>query len=482
MSDLPPGWEWTTLGDIAESVKNGIYISRPGAMPDGVPILRINAVRPAELRLDEIRYSGKSIEKLQSEDDLLQPGDLLFTRYSGSRDYVGVCAITPDNVGPLTYPDKLIRVRLKRVEPKYVMFAFSSPAVRSVVASSLRTTAGQVGISGANLKAVRIPLAPLAEQRRIVAVLDDYLSRIDVSESIFCTATERIEQMRDRYIEAVCTGGLASSATGLSASRPTYVGVQDGELPSIPGSWKWARLEEIADVVGGITKDAKRQADVELTEVPYLRVANVQRGRLDLDRVTLIRVPIDKIRQLRLQTGDVLLNEGGDRDKLGRGWIWEGQIQECIHQNHVFRARIRDNQLDPKLLAWHANTFGKGWCERNGKQSVNLASISLSKIRLLPVPVPPRKDQARLVALIEAHLAELDQLAEALRRALRRSENLRRSLLTEAFAGRLVQQDPNDEPASVLLERIKAGRVTQPTTGRARRTAKNVSPKQESTL
>lgn len=481
MSDLPPGWEWAALGDIAESVKNGIYISRPGAMPDGVPILRINAVRPAELRLDEIRYSGKGIKNLQSEGALLEPGDLLFTRYSGSRDYVGVCAITPDNVDPLTYPDKLIRVRLKEVVPKYAMFAFSSPSVRSVVESSLCTTAGQVGISGANLKAVRIPLAPLAEQRRIVAVLDDRLSRVDASESILRTVTERIEQMRDQYIAAACTGSLALTA-GLSASHPTYVGVQDGELPPLPGNWKWARLAEIADVVGGITKDTKKQTGVDLPEVPYLRVANVQRGRLNLDSVTLIRVPIDKVRQLRLQTGDVLLNEGGDRDKLGRGWIWEGQIPECIHQNHVFRARIRDNQLDPKLLAWHANTFGKGWCERNGKQSVNLASISLSKIRLLPVPVPPRKDQAALVALIEEHLAELDRLGEALHRALRRSEYLRRSLLAEAFAGRLVQQDPNDEPASVLLERIKAERVTRPRTVRARRTAKNVNPEQESML
>jgi type I restriction enzyme S subunit len=257
-----------------------------------------------------------------------------------------------------------------------------------------------------------------------------------------------------------------------SACPLEFVRAEDGELPSLPGDWKWARLGEIADVAGGITKDAKKQTDVELPEVPYLRVANVQRGRLDLDKVAVIRAPTNRIRRLLLQEGDVLLNEGGDRDKLGRGWIWEGQISECIHQNHVFRARVRDGQLEPKLLAWHANTFGKGWCERNGKQSVNLASISLSRIRLLPVPVPPRHEQAALVDLIENRLIELDRLDSALQRTCQRSGYLRRSLLIEAFKGRLVPLDPNDEPVSVLLDRIKAERAAQPKTRRARRTLK----------
>src|SRR5690349_7635001 len=106
-------------------------------------------------------------------------------------------------------------------------------------------------------------------------------------------------------------------------------------LPSIPSSWAWTTLGEIAEVVGGVTKDTKKQSDPALPLVPYLRVANVQRGRIDLRSVAEIRVPSATAERLRLRPGDVLLNEGGDRDKLGRGWIWEGQLSECIHQNHV---------------------------------------------------------------------------------------------------------------------------------------------------
>jgi len=178
-------------------------------------------------------------------------------------------------------------------------------------------------------------------------------------------------------------------------------------LFAIPSSWAWTTLGELADVVGGVTKDSKRQSDPALPLVPYLRVANVQRGHLDLTEVAQIRVPESTLDRLRLMPGDVLLNEGGDRDKLGRGWVWEGQIEDCIHQNHVFRARITSDALDPTLLALFANECGREWFERQASQTVNLASISLTKVKRLPVPVPPQAEQRRILAALEDHLSRI---------------------------------------------------------------------------
>lgn len=189
--------------------------------------------------------------------------------------------------------------------------------------------------------------------------------------------------------------------------------------------------------MGGVTKDAKRQSDPTFVEVPYLRVANVQRGRLDLSTVTRIRVSQTRADALRLQPGDVLLNEGGDRDKLARGWVWQGQIADCIHQNHVFRARVKDDLIDPRLLSWAANTIGGKWAERNGKQSVNLASISLSKIRQMPVPLPPRELQPQLVESIQTTLDAAGRLSGAVQAQEARSAVLRRAVLAAAFLGRL---------------------------------------------
>jgi predicted GIY-YIG superfamily endonuclease len=107
------------------------------------------------------------------------------------------------------------------------------------------------------------------------------------------------------------------------------------ELPPLPEGWVWARLDAVAALKGGITVDKNRKS-AHARMIPYLRVANVQRGYLDLAEVKKIEAPETAINELRLEPGDVLFTEGGDRDKLGRGWIWEGQLPECIHQNHVF--------------------------------------------------------------------------------------------------------------------------------------------------
>ena len=150
--------------------------------------------------------------------------------------------------------------------------------------------------------------------------------------------------------------------------------------------WTWTTLGEIAALKGGITKDSKREADPDFVEYPYLRVANVQRGFLDLTEVTTIRSAPHRAAKFVLQPGDILFNEGGDRDKLGRGWVWEGQIENCIHQNHVFRARLTNSHFDPYFISMHANTWGQQWFETHGKQTTNLASLSLTTLKSFPRP------------------------------------------------------------------------------------------------
>jgi type I restriction enzyme S subunit len=314
------------------------------------------------------------------------------------------------------------------------MWAINSPDFRQRVAT-LASGTTRKRISRRNLSSLTLPVPPLEEQRRIVDALEGHLSRLDAAERELHGAAGRLARLRDQVIRHALFP--SSPLTTPSAVPLPDVGVNDGELPDLPNNWHWARLGELSEVVGGVTKDSSKQGDPTFVEVPYLRVANVQRGRLDLDVITKIRVPPDKAAKLELLPGDVLLNEGGDRDKLGRGWVWDGQIEQCIHQNHVFRARIRDGVLTPKLLSWAANSFGGRWCERNGKQSVNLASISLSKIRLMPVPVPPLGEQPAIERQIQAGLDGCDRLAASLAIARRESRALRRSLLGAAFTGGL---------------------------------------------
>jgi len=205
-------------------------------------------------------------------------------------------------------------------------------------------------------------------------------------------------------------------------------------LPAVPDHWRWVRLDQLAEVVGGITKDSKRQADPDFIEVPYLRVANVQRGHLDLTDVARIRVPHSRARSLALQSGDVLFNEGGDRDKFGRGWMWEGQIPGCIHQNHVFRGRIRSSVLRPRLLSWWGNTGARAWFEARGKQTTNLASINLTTLKGLPVPVPPPAEQVAIEAEIDRRLSLMMAAAKEVDRCERVARALPGSILQRLLA------------------------------------------------
>jgi type I restriction enzyme S subunit len=277
-----------------------------------------------------------------------------------------------------------------------------------------------------------VALPPLAEQRRIVAAIEEQLSRFDVAMELVRRASARLRTLRKGAVDS-----------------------------ALAGDWPRVPLGEIAEVVGGVTKDSKRQQDPAFVEVPYLRVANVQRGYLDLDTVTTIRVPPATARALELKPGDVLFNEGGDRDKLGRGWVWSGEISSCIHQNHVFRARLRDG-FEPRFVSWWGNSFGREWFWRHGRQTTNLASMSLSTLKAFPVPAPSLDEQRTVVAEIERLLSSVDHLNYTIAASLRRAEALQRSILACAFRGELVSQYPNDESAAALLERIADQPVAAP--------------------
>jgi len=465
--ELPPGWAWATLDEVARlgsggTPKAGVARFYGGAIPWAViGDLTDGYVSTTSASLTEEGLSESSAKWVPEEA-------VLIAMY-GSIGKLGITSrpLTTNQAIAFAVPDKDL------IDTRFLFWYMRSQRTALQRAGRGGT---QQNISQTILKPWPIPLPPLTEQRRIVAKLEEYIDRIEMGEAAARSALSRALELAEQVSGQGALGSLDPSEN-LTSHELAEAGVSDGRLPDLPANWRWRRLGEIADVVGGVTKDSKKQGDPTYVEVPYLRVANVQRGELLLDNVTTIRVPPVKADTLRLKPGDVLLNEGGDRDKLGRGWIWEGQIENCIHQNHVFRARIYGDQLHPKLLAWHANSFGKAWCDRNGSQVVNLASISLRKIKLLPVPVPPRELQDDLVKTVEGHLAAAKLGEQLARDAIASASELRTSLLATAFAGALVPQDEAVEPVNLILNRIRADRgSTAPRTRKRRSTRATSAP------
>lgn len=457
--ELPAGWAWAELGDIADTALGKMLDRKQSTGLNPTPYLRNINVQWG--RIDTGDLLTMDIEPDEIGRFTVAKGDLVVCE--GGE--IGRCAIWNADE-PIAYQKALHRVRPSwALDTKYLRYyleyaAISGRLTRFATGSTIKHLPQQ------RIREIPVPLPPLVEQHRIVEALEEQLSRLEAAEGSVRGALKRISRLLDKATDFMA--GVSLKPDEPAAPFPAVTNSIDGELPRIPSGWQWMRLGDLAEVVGGVTKDAKKQSDPQFPEVPYLRVANVQRGHLELDHIAMIRVPQKKADQLRLKSGDVLMNEGGDRDKLGRGWIWQGQVPDVIHQNHVFRARIHQDLLKPELLSWYANGAAK-WFEVNGKQSTNLASISLTKIKNLPVPVPPQAEQQGMVERIEVRLVQLRHAREASEQVLRRGRALRNALLRKAFEGGLVHQDVHDEPAADLLARITAERAAQPAARRSRR-------------
>jgi len=290
------------------------------------------------------------------------------------------------------------------------------------------------GVTKKQLLEVPFDLPPLNEQRRIVAEIEKQFTRLDAgvpTESELARAEGRDYESAKVLLQRILTERREKWNGRGKYKEPAAPDVAN--LPELPEGWVWANLDAIAEVKGGITKDSKRNHTPSSRLVPYLRVANVQRGYIDLSEVKEIEADEEIIKVLSLQRGDILFNEGGDRDKLGRGWVWNEEIPECIHQNHVFRARVFAQAVNPKFVSWYGNTFGQQFFFDEGKHTTNLASISMTKLKGLPIPLPSFAEQERIVAEIERRLSMVDELEATITANLQRALRLRKGILEQAF-------------------------------------------------
>lgn len=213
-------------------------------------------------------------------------------------------------------------------------------------------------------------------------------------------------------------------------SYPAYKDSGVEWLGRVPEHWQTKRLKHIASVQTGVAK-GKDNGDKDTIEVPYLRVANVQDGYLSLDDVATIAIPRDDLPRYSLQPGDVLMNEGGDFDKLGRGSVWQGEIDPCIHQNHVFA--VRPTIVSSAWLnAFSGSLVAQFYFMGRSKQSTNLASISSSNIMELPVAMPPATEVELLLAHLNRETARIDALVEKKTRFIELLREKRKALINHA--------------------------------------------------
>jgi len=208
--------------------------------------------------------------------------------------------------------------------------------------------------------------------------------------------------------------------------------ITEGEIPfQLPKDWVWCRLGEIIDLKSGVTLGKTYKE--ELIEVPYLRVANVQRGSIDITHVKTLKVPQYEIDKYRLKKGDLCMIEGGDWDKVGRCSIWIHDIDPCIHQNHIFRLRFYGNISNEWSEMYLNSSIARRYFESFSKQTTNLASINKTQLTSLLFPLPPFSDQHRVVERVRQLQQKLKALESQVQQSRLYAQQLMQVTLQEAF-------------------------------------------------
>lgn len=293
------------------------------------------------------------------------------------------------------------------MDARYLVHFLRREQVRNDGERRMTGSGGQRRVPKHFLETLPIPVPSLAEQRRIAAILDQ-------ADALRAKRREALAQL-DRLTQAIFIDMF-------------------GDPVGNPRQWPNAAvLGDVADIVSGVTK-GRRLNGADVRSVPYLAVANVQDKSLNLSIVKEIEATEDEITRYRLQKNDLLLTEGGDPDKLGRGTLWQNELPECIHQNHIFRVRLKSDEIHPVFLNWLVGSErGKKYFLRSAKQTTGIASINMTQLRGFPLLVPPMPLQLEFASRLE----DLASIRSRQTNALEEMDCLFASLQHRAFRGEL---------------------------------------------
>ena len=285
------------------------------------------------------------------------------------------------------------------------------------------------GLDRDDAYAREVAVAPIDEQQAIATFLDRETAKIDALVTKKESLVELLQEKRTALITRAVTWGLDPNVP-MKESGVEWLG-------EVPAHWEVRPLKSMSDLQTGLTL-GKRYEGEAVTTRPYLRVANVQDGYLALDDISEVEVSVRGAARFELRMGDVLVTEGGDFDKLGRGHVWEEQIAQCLHQNHIFAVRPRRTALTPHFLALVTSSgYGRAYFTATSKQSTNLASTNATKLRNLPVALPGLAEQVEIVHWASHESARIDGLVAKIEEAIDHLNELRTALISAAVTGKI---------------------------------------------
>ena len=380
-------------------------------------------VKQSTLLDDTSMKDGSKIDR--SSYKLVQPGDIAYNKMRAWQGAIGVSSYRG-----IISPAYVVQRPRKGNNPDFLHYLLRTSAfAKEAERNSYGIASDMWSLRPEHFKTIRSCLPPPDEQAAIVR----YLDHADEQIQRYIAAKERLiallEEQRQALVHQAVTRGLDPNV------RLKDSGVE--RLEDVPEHWPLCRLKQASVIQTGITIGQNYGED-ELIERPYLRVANVQSGRLDLSRVTTVRVPTAEINRATLKKGDVLMTEGGDIDKLGRGCVWMEDIPDCLHQNHIFAVRPNPAFLKPAFLVALMESFhGRNYFQVTAKQTTNLAATNRTTLGNFPFYLPSVAEQQTILHRVAEQRDALDVAIARTRNQIDLTNEYRTRLIADVVTGQL---------------------------------------------
>jgi restriction endonuclease S subunit len=414
VSSVPPGWDLVSLNELQADEPRAITDGPFGSnltsahyTEQGPRVVRLQNIGDGRFVDAHAYISQQHFESLRAHEVLA--GDLLVA--SLGDDPPRAC-LAPPALGPAIVKADCIRVRLApSVDPRWVMYAMQTPAVRTW-ASEKMYGVGRPRLGLKTIRAIPIPVPPLSEQRRIVEILEDHLSRLDAAEAGLTSAQRRLKALHKSVLLKVIP-----------------------DVANYPAAWRTSTVEQAGKV--GLGRQRHPDWHTGPNMKPYLRVANVFEDRIETRSVYEMHWPGNTFDQFRLTPGDVLLNEGQTPELLGRPALYRGQPSDVAFTNSLLRFQSSEEVLPEFALLVFRRHMHAGRFTRESRITTNIAHLSAARLKPIEFPIPPMRVQHELVSQADTQLSALTHLGVETAATRVRSTGLRRALLSAAFSGQL---------------------------------------------